>query len=157
VFINPELVTAEGVAESEEGCLSVPGYYDKVARARAHHRTRRQNEHGHAVSRSKPKGCFAVCIQHEMDHLVGKVFVEYLSPFEARAASRPSCARSRKLAGLARRRAQSHGASGFAGHAGLRRAGARRPSQAPVTRYRSCSRNRIGRHGPRPESSRRRP
>ncbi|HEV2220611.1 MAG TPA: peptide deformylase [Casimicrobiaceae bacterium] len=80
VFINPVLLEAEGEAENEEGCLSVPGYYDKVARA-ARIRVRAQNERGETIE-FDAEGLLAVCMQHEMDHLRGKVFVEYLSPLK---------------------------------------------------------------------------
>ena len=87
VFINPELLSADGEAECEEGCLSVPGYYDKVTRA-ARIRVRAQDEHGETFEHDA-EGLLAVCIQHEMDHLQGKVFVEYLSPLKrARLAAR---------------------------------------------------------------------
>ena len=87
VFINPELLSVEGEAECEEGCLSVPGYYDKVTRA-ARIRVRALDEHGETFELDA-EGLLAVCIQHEMDHLVGKVFVEYLSPLKrARLTSR---------------------------------------------------------------------
>ena len=87
VFVNPELLEAAGEAECEEGCLSVPGYYDKVTRA-ASIRVRAQDEHGKAYELAA-EGLLAVCIQHEMDHLVGKVFVDYLSPLKrARLASK---------------------------------------------------------------------
>ena len=85
VFINPELLAAEGEAECEEGCLSVPGYYDKVTRA-ASIRVRAQDGDSFELAAD---GLLAVCIQHEMDHLQGKVFVEYLSPLKrARLAAR---------------------------------------------------------------------
>jgi peptide deformylase len=80
VFINPELVAAEGEAECEEGCLSVPGYYDKVTRA-ARVVVRAQNERGEPFT-LEAEGLLAVCIQHEMDHLEGRVFVERLSPLK---------------------------------------------------------------------------
>src|SRR3954463_10358856 len=67
VFINPELLSADGEAECEEGCLSVPGYYDKVIRA-ARIRVRAQDEHGETFELDA-EGLLAVCIQHEMDHL----------------------------------------------------------------------------------------
>ena len=87
VFVNPELLSADGEAECEEGCLSVPGYYDKVTRA-ARIRVRALDEHGETFELDA-EGLLAVCIQHEMDHLVGKVFVEYLSPLKrARLTSR---------------------------------------------------------------------
>lgn len=80
VFVNPELVSAEGEAEAEEGCLSLPGYYDKVRRA-ARVRVRALDQRGEPFELDA-EGMLAVCIQHEMDHLVGKVFVDYLSPLK---------------------------------------------------------------------------
>ena len=80
VLVNPEIVMAEGEAECEEGCLSVPGYYDKVTRA-ARITVRARNERGEPIERTAD-GLLAVCIQHEMDHLLGKVFVDYLSPLK---------------------------------------------------------------------------
>jgi peptide deformylase len=77
VLVNPELIAAEGEAECEEGCLSVPGYYDKVTRA-ARITVRARNERGEPIERTA-EGLLAVCIQHEMDHLIGKMFVDYLS------------------------------------------------------------------------------
>ena len=96
VFINPELLSAEGEAESEEGCLSVPGYYDKVTRA-ARIRVRAKNEHGETFELDA-EGLLAVCIQHEMDHLQGKVFVEYLSPLK-RARLSAKLRKKQRLAG----------------------------------------------------------
>ena len=96
VFVNPQLVDAEGEAECEEGCLSVPGYYDKVTRA-ARVRVRAQDQYGKAFEFDADE-LLAVCIQHEMDHLVGKVFVDYLSPLKrARLSSRLK--KKQKLAG----------------------------------------------------------
>jgi peptide deformylase len=96
VFINPEILFAEGEAECEEGCLSVPGYYDKVTRA-ARIRVRAQDDNGETFELDAD-GLLAVCIQHEMDHLVGKVFVDYLSPLKrARLASK--LRKKQKLAG----------------------------------------------------------
>jgi peptide deformylase len=87
VFINPQILSAEGEAECEEGCLSVPGYYERVRRA-ARITVRAQDESG-APFELSAEGTLAVCIQHEMDHLVGKVFVDYLSPLKrARVAAR---------------------------------------------------------------------
>jgi len=96
VFINPELLSAEGKAESEEGCLSVPGYYDKVTRA-ARIRVRAQDQQG-ATFELDADGLLAVCIQHEMDHLQGKVFVEYLSPLK-RARLAAKLRKKQRLAG----------------------------------------------------------
>jgi peptide deformylase len=87
VFINPEILSAEGEVECEEGCLSVPGYFDKVTRA-ARVRVRALNEDGERFA-IDAEDMLAVCIQHEMDHLEGKVFVDYLSPLKrARLAAR---------------------------------------------------------------------
>ena len=80
VFINPELVAAEGEADREEGCLSVPGYFDKVRRA-ARVTVRALDERGEPFELSAD-GMLAVCIQHEMDHLIGRMFVDYLSPLK---------------------------------------------------------------------------
>src|SRR5438105_10139778 len=96
VFVNPELVSAEGDVECEEGCLSVPGYYDKVTRA-ARVVVRAQNERGEPFELAA-EGTLAVCIQHEMDHLLGKVFVEYLSPLK-RARLAAKLRKKQKLAG----------------------------------------------------------
>jgi peptide deformylase len=76
-FINPEILAREGEAETEEGCLSVPGIFDGVVRA-SKVRVRWQGRTG-AVSEEDFEGMMAVCIQHEMDHLDGKLFVDYLS------------------------------------------------------------------------------
>ena len=81
VFINPEIVWASPEMKvNEEGCLSVPGIYDGVER---HERVRVKALDGEGQSREVDcEGLLAVCIQHEMDHLMGKVFVEYLSPLK---------------------------------------------------------------------------
>ncbi|MGD8998914.1 MAG: peptide deformylase [Granulosicoccaceae bacterium] len=80
VFINPEIIAAEGHEVMEEGCLSVPGVYDNVERA-DRIRVRALNEHGETFELDAD-GLLAVCIQHEIDHLDGKVFVDYLSPLK---------------------------------------------------------------------------
>ncbi len=78
VLINPEIVwKSDELQRYEEGCLSVPGIYDEVERA-ARVRVRALNEHGASVE-FEADGLLAVCVQHEIDHLDGKVFVEYLS------------------------------------------------------------------------------
>ena len=80
VLINPKIVVKSGLQDFEEGCLSVPGVYDMVTRA--------EKITVEALDRQGKKfklnaeGLLAVCIQHEMDHLLGKVFVEYLSPLK---------------------------------------------------------------------------
>ena len=76
-LINPVIVKAEGRAEREEGCLSVPGIYETVTRA-ARIRATFLDTTGKEITRDA-EGLLAVCIQHEMDHLEGRVFVEYLS------------------------------------------------------------------------------
>ena len=81
VLINPELVwTSPGKHLNEEGCLSVPGIYDGVERFDAVH-VRALDEHGKSRVIEAEK-LLAVCVQHEMDHLMGKVFVDYLSPLK---------------------------------------------------------------------------
>jgi peptide deformylase len=76
-FINPEIVEREGEEETDEGCLSVPGVYDKVRRAERI-RVRALDRDGRSFE-LEADGLLAVCIQHEMDHLEGKLFVDYLS------------------------------------------------------------------------------
>jgi peptide deformylase len=77
VYINPEIVTRDGAEVSEEGCLSVPNIFEQVERA-ARVQVRAQDEHGAPFERELT-GLAAVCLQHEMDHLAGKLFVDYLS------------------------------------------------------------------------------
>ena len=77
VFINPEILSKEGKAAGQEGCLSVPGIYDDVQRAERV-RVRYQDADG-ATHEEDLDGLLAVCLQHEMDHLEGKLFVDYLS------------------------------------------------------------------------------
>lgn len=77
VLVNPEIVEATGVSDIEEGCLSVPGVYDIVERSERV-KVRAYDQNGNAFT-LEAQGLLAVCIQHEMDHLEGKVFVEYLS------------------------------------------------------------------------------
>jgi peptide deformylase len=77
VLINPEILSREGTAETEEGCLSVPGIFDEVKRA-AKIRLRARDRTGTVFERDC-EGVLAVCVQHEMDHLDGKLFVDYLS------------------------------------------------------------------------------
>jgi peptide deformylase len=77
VLINPELLKLEGSGPGEEGCLSLPGIYDKLTRA-THIRVRALNLEGETFEMDAD-GLLAVCIQHEMDHLEGKLFVDYLS------------------------------------------------------------------------------
>jgi len=81
VLVNPEITWAsEEKQVNDEGCLSVPGIYDGVERP-SRIKVTAQDEHGHSRT-IEAEGLLAVCIQHEMDHLRGKVFVEYLSPLK---------------------------------------------------------------------------
>ena len=77
VFINPVIVEKDGVTVTEEGCLSVPGYYEEVKRAE-HIRVRYLDRDGRECE-DDLEGLLAVCVQHEIDHLDGKLFVDYLS------------------------------------------------------------------------------
>ena len=77
VFINPQILSREGKATGQEGCLSVPGIYDDVARAERI-KVRYLDATG-ATHERDLEGLLAVCVQHEMDHLTGKLFVDYLS------------------------------------------------------------------------------
>ncbi len=77
VLINPEILEKDGVIATDEGCLSVPGYYEEVERAE-HIRVRFLDRQGEPQE-MEAEGLLAVCIQHEMDHLLGKLFVDYLS------------------------------------------------------------------------------
>ena len=77
VLVNPEILEATGVSDIEEGCLSVPGIYELVDRAERV-KVRAHDQNGNPFT-LEAQGLLAVCIQHEMDHLEGKVFVEHLS------------------------------------------------------------------------------
>jgi peptide deformylase len=77
ILINPELLSAEGQGPGEEGCLSLPGIYDKLSRA-TRIRIRSLDRDGQPFEMDA-EGLLGVCIQHEMDHLEGKLFVDYLS------------------------------------------------------------------------------
>jgi peptide deformylase len=77
VLVNPQIVEAVGISDIEEGCLSVPSVYELVERAERV-KVRAYDQNGTAFT-LEAQGLLAVCIQHEMDHLKGKVFIEYLS------------------------------------------------------------------------------
>jgi len=76
-LINPEILEKDGIKESEEGCLSVPGFYEKVNRAE-HVRVKALNREGKPFE-FEARDLLAVCVQHEIDHLNGKLFVDYIS------------------------------------------------------------------------------
>lgn len=92
-FINPEIIERDGEQTGEEGCLSVPGIYEKVTRAE-HVRVRALNERGERFELDA-HGLLAVCIQHEIDHLDGKVFVEYLSSLKVNLIKRKLAKKAR--------------------------------------------------------------
>lgn len=79
-LINPEIVRSEGQEEMDEGCLSVPGFYETVRRAERI-RIKALDRKGEPVE-LETGGLLAVCIQHEIDHLNGKLFVDYISPLK---------------------------------------------------------------------------
>ena len=81
-LINPEIIEKEGVEESEEGCLSVPGFFENITRAE-HVKIRAQDKEGKSFEMEAGE-LLSVCIQHEMDHLEGTLFVDYLSPLKRR-------------------------------------------------------------------------
>lgn len=80
VLVNPEVIEKRGIEEMEEGCLSFPGVYAKVQRANEI-KIRAQDRHGQSFEIDSGE-LLAVCIQHEMDHIEGKLFVDYLSPLK---------------------------------------------------------------------------
>ncbi len=80
VLINPEVIEKRGIEEMEEGCLSFPGVYVSVERANEVH-IKALDRHGEPFE-IDTGGLLAVCIQHELDHLAGKLFVDYLSPLK---------------------------------------------------------------------------
>lgn len=93
VFVNPQILARDGEQVYQEGCLSVPGIHAEVQRAN-HIRVRAQDRDG-ATFELDAEGLLAVCIQHEMDHLAGKLFVDYLSPLK-REMVRKKLAKARK-------------------------------------------------------------
>jgi peptide deformylase len=94
VFINPEILSRDGTEVSQEGCLSVPGYFDEVERAERI-RVRALDRDGKPVEQDLD-GLLAVCVQHEVDHLDGKLFVDYLSEMK-RQRVRKKLEKERKL------------------------------------------------------------
>lgn len=79
-LINPEIIEKDGVEESEEGCLSVPGFFEKVKRAE-HIKVKALDKEGKTYE-FEARDLLAVCVQHEIDHLDGKLFVDYISPLK---------------------------------------------------------------------------
>lgn len=95
-LINPEIIRTEGSTNSEEGCLSVPEYYDFIDRA-AVIRVRAQDPDG-KVFELDAEGMLAVCIQHEMDHLDGKLFVDYLSEMKRERLKKKAAKKAKRAA-----------------------------------------------------------
>jgi peptide deformylase len=93
-FVNPEILSRDGTETSQEGCLSVPGYFDEVERA-ATIRVRALDRDGKAFEEDL-EGLLAICVQHEIDHLDGKLFVDYLSEMK-RQRVRKKLEKERKL------------------------------------------------------------
>lgn len=79
-FINPEIISRDGIEESKEGCLSVPNVYEAVKRAEKI-QVKAFDRHGKPIE-FEADGLLAICIQHETDHLDGKLFIDYLSPLK---------------------------------------------------------------------------
>lgn len=96
VFVNPEITRREGVAVNQEGCLSVPGIYDNVERAESI--TVTALDRNGARFTLNASGMLATCIQHEMDHLQGKIFIDYLSEMKQNRVRAKLKKRQRKAA-----------------------------------------------------------
>ena len=96
VFINPEILERDGEQVYQEGCLSVPGIFADVTRAN-HIRVRAIGRDA-APFEMQADGLLAVCIQHEMDHLAGKLFVDYLSPLKREMVRKKLAKRQRQSA-----------------------------------------------------------
>jgi peptide deformylase len=95
-FINPEIISAEGKTNAEEGCLSVPEFYDFIDRA-AVIRVRAFDPDGKPFELDA-EGMLAVCIQHEMDHLEGKLFVDYLSELKRERLKKKAVKKAKRAA-----------------------------------------------------------
>jgi len=96
VYINPEILRSEGSETCEEGCLSVPGIYAEVSRAEKV-RVTAHNPDGSSFEEDLD-GMHAICVQHEIDHLDGKLFVDYLSPLKRRMVTK-KLEKQRKISG----------------------------------------------------------
>ena len=96
VFVNPEVTRREGVAVNQEGCLSLPGIYDNVERAESVTVTALDRNGSRFTLNAS--GMLATCIQHEMDHLQGKIFIDYLSELKQNRVRAKLKKRQRKAA-----------------------------------------------------------
>jgi len=111
VFVNPEILERQGNDTTEEGCLSVPGIFEQVERA-AKVRIRAQNRTGQSFERDLA-GVLAVCVQHEMDHLEGKLFVDYLSDLKRERIRKKLEKERKERAARTPHNAQPRGARAF--------------------------------------------
>ena len=107
-LVNPEILAKDGVETMQEGCLSVPGFYETVERAE-HIRFRYLDRDGKAVER-EANGLLAVCVQHEIDHLDGKLFVDYLSDLK-RSRIRKKLEKQQRLEAAETREPERHSSS----------------------------------------------
>jgi peptide deformylase len=98
-LVNPEILEADGVATADEGCLSVPDFYEPVERAERV-RVRALDREGQTIE-FEAQGLLAVCIQHEMDHLQGKLFVDYISELKRQRIKKKLLKRSKRSQGPA--------------------------------------------------------
>ena len=96
VFVNPEITRREGIAVNQEGCLSIPGIYDNVERAESVTVTALDRNGSRFTLNAS--GMLAMCIQHEMDHLSGKIFIDYLSELKQNRVRAKLKKRQRKAA-----------------------------------------------------------
>ena len=96
VFVNPEVIRREGVAVNQEGCLSIPGIYDNVERAESVTVTALDRNGSRFTLNAS--GMLATCIQHEMDHLTGKIFIDHLSELKQNRVRAKLKKRQRKAA-----------------------------------------------------------
>ena len=96
VFVNPEITRREGIAVNQEGCLSIPGIYDNVERAESVTVTALDRNGSRFTLNAS--GMLAMCIQHEMDHLSGKIFIDYLSELKQSRVRAKLKKRQRKAA-----------------------------------------------------------
>ena len=116
VFINPQILASDGEQVYQEGCLSVPGIYADVQRAE--HITVRALDRDGQPFECDAHGVLAVCIQHEMDHLAGKLFVDYLSPLKREMVKKKLAKARREAAEQSAENAEAHGRASAASAGG---------------------------------------
>lgn len=96
IYVNPEILSREGEVDSEEGCLSIPGITETVPRAESIV-VRAQDAHGETFEQTL-EGLHAICVQHELDHLNGKLFIDYLSPLKQKRVRKKLLKQEREAA-----------------------------------------------------------